>query len=610
MSTSGNITIGSTVLSETDLAKIDNITNGTASSNKALVVNGSLDISGINSLTSTSITGTLQTAAQPNITSVSVLDITDHNGTTQGLRLGGDLLLATSAQLNDFVAGDFSPQFPVATIDSNLTLSGHNGTDTGLVLGSDLLTSTAIELNYLDGSTPGTATASNAVVLDANKDITGLRYLTASHLTGTLQTAAQPNITSVGELTSLSIAGDLTVGDTTISETEISYLDSVAPGTAAPLKTLVPDANNDLVGLNNLSALNLTGTLQTASQPNITSVSVLEITGHNGTDAGLSLNGTIITATATELNYVDVAKGSASADKALVLNNTKDISGINALSATSLTGTLQTASQPNITSVGTLSSITTSGDLTLGSTIISETDIGKIDQITNGSAAANKALVLNSDLDITGINKLSSASLLVAGASNSILPVEVGSVSYGFTGAYAYSNSDNAHGVMDANVSAPSSNFSARFDGRILVTGEVNITSDRRLKTNINDLDVEFAKKFILDTKPVKFNWKTEDEVTDYGYIAQDVMKLGYTDLVSIVQDPQMTQEVDDDGFISPEGAKYTLSPGKIVPILALSQKDLIVKVDDLQRYMSLLMSKICELENRIIGIPPTEENQ
>lgn len=49
--------------------------------------------------------------------------------------------------------------------------------------------------------TPGTATASKALVVDASKDIDlGTGDLTATNLTGTLQTAAQTNITSVGIL--------------------------------------------------------------------------------------------------------------------------------------------------------------------------------------------------------------------------------------------------------------------------------------------------------------------------------------------------------------------------------------------------------------------------
>lgn len=39
------------------------------------------------------------------------------------------------------------------------------------------ITASATEVNYLDGSTPGSATASNVLVVDANKDIDGIRNL-------------------------------------------------------------------------------------------------------------------------------------------------------------------------------------------------------------------------------------------------------------------------------------------------------------------------------------------------------------------------------------------------------------------------------------------------
>ena len=73
----------------------------------------------------------------------------------------------------------------------------------------------------------------------------------AANLTGTLTTNAQPNVTSVGTLTSLAVTGNTTSGNV--------Y------------------ANSGTVG-----AANLTGTLTTAAQPNVTSV---------GTLTGLTVNG-------------------------------------------------------------------------------------------------------------------------------------------------------------------------------------------------------------------------------------------------------------------------------------------------------------------------------
>ncbi len=62
----------------------------------------------------------------------------------------------------------------------------------------------AVEL----GVTAGTATASRALVVDASKDINlGTGDITATNITGTLQTAAQTNVTSVGALNGLAVAG-------------------------------------------------------------------------------------------------------------------------------------------------------------------------------------------------------------------------------------------------------------------------------------------------------------------------------------------------------------------------------------------------------------------
>lgn len=164
--------------------------------------------------------------------------------------------------------------------------------------------------------------------------------------------------------------------------------------------------------------------IQTAAQPHITSVTTLNITGANGSTAGLALNGDLITASGTQINYVKTTPGTAAASKALVLDSSLNISGINSLSATSLTGTLQTAAQPNITSVGTLTSITTSGSLTVGSTTTTGTDLAKITGITNGTASANKALVLDSSSNISGINTVSSTSMQIGSPGTSDLPLE------------------------------------------------------------------------------------------------------------------------------------------------------------------------------------------
>jgi len=368
------------------------------------------NVSNINSLSATNLTGTLQTASQPNITSVGTLT----SLSTGSLTLNGIAITATATDINS-ISGISTTLAPITSV------------------------------------TAGTAAASKALILDSSRDITNIHSLTATnniHVTrttngecfiasnGTVRSAihcvtnsahigtttnhnfniqangqnvlqclssGNVNITSstaststtTGALTisggigisgSINIGGDinltgsLTLNGTTITATaaEINWLDITAAGTAEASKALVLDASRNIININALTATNLTGTLQTAAQPNITSVGTLT----SLSTESLTLNGTAITATAAEINYLDItAAGTAQASKALVLDSSKNISGINSLSCTSLT-----VNGTNITSGGGTPA--------------------ELSGITAGIASASKALVLNASKEIKEITKL------------------------------------------------------------------------------------------------------------------------------------------------------------------------------------------------------------
>ena len=69
----------------------------------------------------------------------------------------------------------------------------------------DGVTSTAAEINLLDGSSPNTVVNSKAVI-----------YGSSGQVKGTLSTAAQPNITSLGTIAGLTTSGALDLNGTTI----------------------------------------------------------------------------------------------------------------------------------------------------------------------------------------------------------------------------------------------------------------------------------------------------------------------------------------------------------------------------------------------------------
>ena len=110
-----------------------------------------------------------------------------------------DSSLTSVGTLTDLtVAGD---------ITANGNITGDSLTDiTGIrTMHSEFITianvnlnASATELNYLDGSTPGTATASNAVVLDASKDIAGINNI---DIAGDLVGDGASNISGVSSVT-------------------------------------------------------------------------------------------------------------------------------------------------------------------------------------------------------------------------------------------------------------------------------------------------------------------------------------------------------------------------------------------------------------------------
>jgi hypothetical protein len=71
---------------------------------------------------------------------------------------------------------------------NDVDITTHNGSTTGLKLGNVLVTATAVELNYTD-TTPGTAEASKALIMDVNRDIENINNLNAFTLNATIDNA-------------------------------------------------------------------------------------------------------------------------------------------------------------------------------------------------------------------------------------------------------------------------------------------------------------------------------------------------------------------------------------------------------------------------------------
>src|SRR5574343_118907 len=222
----------------------------------------------------------------------------------------------------------------------------------------------------INTNSPGT----QLEVASSNGSCLRLRYGTSTTAYSNIFMASNGNLSVqsnsglINLLSEVSIGGNLTVnGSLSVSSGNINavlgVVDPNAIGVAAAGKALIVDSSLNIIGINNIGTTTIT------------------------------LGGNVITSTIAGY-LTGITPGTATASKALVLNSSSNISGINSLSATSITGTLQTASQPNLTSLGTLTTLTVSGAVNLTSTTdASSVSSGGALTISGGLAVAKNAYI-------------------------------------------------------------------------------------------------------------------------------------------------------------------------------------------------------------------------
>ncbi len=342
----------------------------------------------------------------------------------------------------------------------------------------------------------------------------------------------------------------------------------------------------------------------------------INITSHNGSTTGLKLNGTLVTSTAAQLNYVNVTPGTATASKALVLDSSLNLTGINDLSSTTYTGTLQTAAQPNVTSLGTLTGLTSNGivniaqhngtdkGLQLGGTLVtaSATELNYLDGSTPGIATASKALVVDSSRNIVNINYLETSqfvSIKQASADNVIdypisimtLPDSHADVGLGTGIEYNSVNSDDAIyncgyiNCIASDITADSE--STYFDFKLANVGLIDSVatisnngvvsassyvelSDIRVKENIEPVSESYSLEKILQIDVKTYNYiKDTDKKKQTGVIAQQLEEIF----------PEAIYLKDKEDVNSIKSVKYT----QMVPHLINCIKELYKEVQELK---------------------------
>lgn len=248
--------------------------------------------------------------------------------------------------------------------------------------------SNAVTANFFIGSG---ANLSNIAGANVSGTVANATYAanagnaSVANTAGTVTTAAQPNITSVGTLGSLTITGNVTAGNANL-------------GNAASANFFIGNGSL-LTGITAVSAAAISNGNSNVSIPAANGNVTVSVDGN--------ANVLIITGTGANVSGTLAATGNLSAANASLGN---------VASANFLTGTLTTAAQPNITSVGTLGSLDVTGNITAGNANL-------------GNSATANFYIGNGSL-LTGVTSYAIAN----GNSNVGIPVANGNINFSAEG--------------------------------------------------------------------------------------------------------------------------------------------------------------------------------
>jgi hypothetical protein len=242
------------------------------------------------------IAGTVYTNAQPNITSVGTLaNLNATNANVTGNSTFSNLTITGTLSANDINVTS------IADGNSNVAVAPNANVTISVAGNANVLTVTGTGVNVAGTLNTGTGNITAGNINAGN-------LLTANYSTAVLTTSAQPNITSVGTLTGLNVNGTVTAANFTANT-------GVFTGNGA--------------NLTNLTGANVTGAVAYATTANSV--------------AGANVSGTV-----------------ANATYAVTAGTANSVAGANVsgqVSNSLVAGTVYTNAQPNITSVGTLTTL-------------------------------------------------------------------------------------------------------------------------------------------------------------------------------------------------------------------------------------------------------------
>ena len=111
--------------------------------------------------------------------------------------------------------------------------------------------------------------------------------------------------------------------------------------------------------------------------------------------------------------------------------------------------------------------------------------------------------------------------------------------------------------------------------GGVVTATTFNATSDRTLKDNIKDLDLEYSINLFNKLNPVEYNFKSEPGRKRFGFIAQEIEK--------ITENENLGLHFKDPKGESPQTVCYQELIGPMVKII----NNLLLRVSELEKIIA-----------------------
>ncbi len=459
-----------------------------------LVTTAATTVGALNSGSITSGFGTIDTGSSTITTTGLIsggsLDIDNVliNGTTIGHTDDTDLITLADGLVT--VAGEIS----VTTLD----IGGTNVTATGAELNIlDGVTSTTAELNILDGATVvvgeinaldlgstavGTAIASKAMILDSNKDYTGVRNFTLSGEldAGSLDVSGNADIDGTLEADAITVNGtalNTVIAGVTVANATLAATTTVTNSTANTNFPVVFHDESDAL-LDDTGALRYNPSTGTLLVPNL---SVAGTTTTVDTVTMQAANAIIFEGATADANETTLSIVDPTDDRTINLPNQSGTLPVLAVASnTAITSTPE--------ELNTLDGITA---------VVGELNALDLGSTAVGTAIASKAMILDSNKDYTGVRnftlsgELDAGSLDVSGDADIDGTLEADAITVNGTalatviaGTTVTNATNSAHVLVTDNESTNEENLIAFVEGATSTTGNVGLEMDGTLTYN------------------------------------------------------------------------------------------------------------------------------